>query len=138
MSSTTETSSTEEPGRFAVAESDQDESVVLALRGELDHDTAPALRDALERSMALIDGRPGGTGAGAGRIVVDCTELRFCDSTGLNLLLKARMTVRDRGGALALAGMRPQVARVFEITGADSVFPTFASLEEALGSGGAR
>ncbi|MFD9029598.1 STAS domain-containing protein [Streptomyces sp. NPDC059567] len=94
--------------------------VVLSLTGELDHDTADALRGELE-------GRNG-----AVRILVDCEGLRFCDSTGLNVLLRARLHALEAGGRLELAGLRPPVARMFEITGARTVFRVYENVAEAL------
>lgn len=93
---------------------------VLALTGELDHDTADVLRDALAQR------------AGPGRILVDCSGLRFCDSTGLNVLLRARLQALEAGGRLELAGLRPPVARMFEITGARTVFRVYEDVSEAL------
>ncbi|WP_232248569.1 STAS domain-containing protein [Streptacidiphilus rugosus] len=110
-------------GRFAVTESVDPRESVLRLVGELDHDTAPALRAALGRCEQ----------AGAGRILVDFSDLGFCDSTGLNLLLEARTRAQERGASLALVGMPPGVARVFEITGAGTLFPQYASVDEARG-----
>jgi anti-anti-sigma factor len=65
-------------------------------------------------------------------LVVDCSELEFCDSTGLNVLLGARLKAEAEGGAVHLAGMRPPVARVFEITGAEAVFRVHDTLDAAL------
>lgn len=99
-----------------------DGSVVVSPVGELDHDTVDLLREPLERSLD----------DGVVRIVVDCSGLLFCDSTGLNVLLAARLRAEEGGGAVHLAAMRPAVARVFEITGAETVFPVHRSLDEAL------
>lgn len=97
-------------------------TTVLALGGELDHDTADLLRDALDQAIA----------GGAGRLLVDCGALRFCDSTGLNTLLRARQSAEAAGLALDLADLRGAIARLFEITGADGVFQTFGTVDEAL------
>ncbi|GAA0698858.1 hypothetical protein GCM10009548_84450 [Streptomyces malaysiensis subsp. malaysiensis] len=64
--------------------------------------------------------------------MVDCSKLEFCDSTGLNVLLGARLKAEAEGGGVHLAGMLPIVARVFEITGADAVFTVHESLDAAL------
>ena len=69
---------------------------------------------------------------GFARLVVDCSQLEFCDSTGLNVLLGARLKAEAAGGGVHLAGMLPVVARVFEITGAEAVFTVHDSLEAAL------
>lgn len=97
-------------------------SAVVAPAGELDHHSAGTLRDSLETCIA--DGRS--------RIVIDCSDLEFCDSIGLNVLLTTRMAAEAVGGEVHLAGMRPIVARVFEITGAGAVFTVHGSLGDAL------
>ncbi|WP_351227362.1 STAS domain-containing protein [Streptomyces sp. NPDC002133] len=96
--------------------------MVVAVTGELDHDTAEPLRTALDDTLA----------GGARRILVDCSELLFCDSTGLNLLLRARLAAKETGARIELAALRPQVARMLAITGAGAVFHRYASLGEAL------
>ncbi|MGW8366529.1 STAS domain-containing protein [Streptomyces wedmorensis] len=96
------------------------DTAVLLLKGELDHDTAAPLRSALQSNDE------------ATRLVVDCAGLRFCDSTGLNLLLRARLRHLARGGSVDLSGLRSPVARVFEITGALLVFRVFENVEAAL------
>ncbi|MEU3458718.1 STAS domain-containing protein [Streptomyces sp. NPDC006733] len=95
---------------------------VVTPAGELDHHTAELLSEPLEACVA----------AGCTKLVVDCSELDFCDSTGLNVLLGARLKAEAAGGKVHLAGMLPVVARVFEITGAEAVFTVHATVDEAL------
>ncbi|MFD5034295.1 STAS domain-containing protein [Streptomyces sp. NPDC058220] len=109
-------------GRLQVEVRTEGRSEVVTVAGELDHHTAELLRVPLDD--ALEQGRA--------RLVVDCSELEFCDSTGLNVLLGARLKADAAGGGVHLAGMLPVVARVFEITGADAVFTVHDSLHDAL------
>lgn len=109
-------------GRLQVEIRSEGRSEVVTPVGELDHHTADLLREPLENAVE----------AGRTRLVVDCSRLDFCDSTGLNVLLGARLKAEAAGGGVHLAGMRPMVARVFEITGAETVFAVHASLEDAL------
>lgn len=99
-------------GRLQVEVRTEGHSEVVKPAGELDHHTAELLRTPLDE--ALDQGRV--------RLVIDCSELEFCDSTGLNVLLGARLKAEAAGGGVHLAGMLPVVARVFEITGAEAVF----------------
>ncbi|MEU0280409.1 STAS domain-containing protein [Streptomyces sp. NPDC088147] len=109
-------------GRLRVEVRTEGRSEVVTAAGELDHHTADLLRTPLDE--ALEQGRS--------RLVIDCSQLEFCDSTGLNVLLGARLKADAAGGGVHLAAMLPVVARVFEITGADAVFTVHGSLEEAL------
>lgn len=109
-------------GRLLVEVRAEGPSVVVTPAGELDHHTADLLREPLE---ACLDD-------GYSRLVVDCSRLEFMDSTGLNVLLGARLKAEAAGGGVHLAGMLPVVARVFEITGAEAVFSVHATLADAL------
>jgi anti-anti-sigma factor len=109
-------------GRLHVEVGHDGRSAVVTPVGELDHATADLLREPLESFLR----------AGRARLVVDCSGLEFCDSTGLNVFLGARLKAESLGGGVHLAGMRPAVARVFEITGAAAVFTVHATLQSAL------
>ncbi|WP_411129513.1 STAS domain-containing protein [Streptomyces sp. x-19] len=109
-------------GRLHVEIRHHGASAVVTVAGELDHHTADLLRESLE---GCIDD-------GYARLVVDCSPLEFMDSTGLNVLLGARLKAEAAGGGVHLAGMQSVVARVFEITGAEAVFTVHDSLEAAL------
>ncbi|WP_062216391.1 STAS domain-containing protein [Streptomyces sp. NBRC 109706] len=95
---------------------------VVAPAGELDHHSAERLQSALRECVT----------AGRARIVIDCSGLEFCDSTGLNVLLTTRIEAEAEGGSVHLAEMPPIVARVLEITGAGAVFTVHETLAEAV------
>ncbi|MGW1178376.1 STAS domain-containing protein [Kitasatospora sp. NPDC002543] len=86
---------------------------VLVPTGELDLDSAADLRAALDRSL----GEP------ATVVVVDCAGLEFCDSTGLNVLLRAKARAAVDGSRIELARPRPLILRMLELTGATDAFP---------------
>lgn len=109
-------------GRLRVEVSRHGRSAVFTPTGELDHHTADVLAQPLNEAVD----------AGVTRLVIDCAGLEFCDSTGLNVLLSARLRVEELGGGVHLAAMRPSVARVFEITGANAVFTVHDTLDRAL------
>ncbi|WP_030377535.1 MULTISPECIES: STAS domain-containing protein [unclassified Streptomyces] len=111
-------------GRLLVEVREEGTSAVVTPAGELDHHTADLLREPLDDCLEK----------GFARLVVDCSRLEFCDSTGLNVLLGARLKAEAAGGGVHLVGMQPVVARVFEITGADSVFVLHDTLDQALAS----
>src|SRR3978361_340462 len=99
---------------FAITEHPIDgERHVLAVRGEIDLFTAPELKQVLAESIE----------AGRVRIIVDLTETTFLDSTALGVLIGAVKRLRSRDGALAIVNVDQNIAKTFEITGLDQIFP---------------
>ncbi|KOG36840.1 hypothetical protein ADK34_00090 [Streptomyces viridochromogenes] len=72
------------------------------------------LRTALAEEMAACE-------AGRG-LALDLSEVTFCDSTGLNTLLRARQRALKEHRSLTITAASPQVIRLLEITGADRLF----------------
>jgi anti-anti-sigma factor len=101
---------------------------VIATPAEIDVASAYQLHAALLQATA----------GGHATVVVDLAGTRFCDSAGLNLLLRAHKRARAEGGELRLvipAGV--PVLRIFTVTGLGRVIPQFDSLGEALAAGAA-
>jgi anti-sigma B factor antagonist len=102
-------------------ETEEGDAAVLVVRGEVDLSSAPQLR---QRLLGLATGGPR-------TVVVDLTGVSFIDSTGLGVLVSALKRLRAEGGDLRLAVDRPQIAKVLEITGLDTVFLVAPTVEEA-------
>jgi len=94
---------------------------VVAAPEEIDITNAEALRAAL---LTAADGH--------GTLVVDMTRTRFCDSSGLHVLIAAHRRAGAEGREVLLVIPGTAVLRVFELTGMDTVIPNFTSLAEAL------
>ena len=95
---------------------------VVAAPEEIDITNAEALRLALIKAAAN----------GHGTLVVDMTQTRFCDSSGLHTLIAAHKRAEAEGREVLLVIPSTTVLRVFALTGMDRVIPNFASLAEAL------
>lgn len=71
------------------------------------------------------------TDSGPEWIVLDLSRVEFIDSSGLGAIV-ASMKNMGKDRRLALAGLTPTVARVFELTRMDTVFNVFPTLDGAL------
>ncbi|MFF3772090.1 STAS domain-containing protein [Streptomyces sp. NPDC004288] len=100
---------------------------VLVVRGDLDYHSAPVLSGALEEQ---------GFAPGA-RYVIDLSGLKYCDSTGITVMVTAYQRASAAGSRLELAGVGDDLARVFRIMGLDQVFTFAPAVAEALGEPGA-
>lgn len=109
---------------------------MISVAGELDLHSAQALTDALEECLR----------DGIRHIDVDLSELSFCDLSGLNAFLRARLSVIACGGSLRLHHPTPMLTRLLLITGthrvllaADSTLPGGrVAVHGSGGSGGSR
>ena len=50
-------------------------------------------------------------------IVLDCNSLDYISSSGLRVVLKAQKMVSARKGDMTLTGVKPQIKKVFDMTG---------------------
>jgi anti-sigma B factor antagonist len=80
---------------------------VLVLSGELDAVTAPDLARTLEEVLA---------GPHA-RVLLDLNGLRFVDSAGVSVLIRAKQAAAADGRALVLRRPTEQLERVFALVG---------------------
>jgi anti-anti-sigma factor len=100
-----------DPEPFAVVVEQADDRIVVAVRGELDLATAPALEEALLPPLRA--------GASA---TLDLRGLQFMDSTGVRVIVAAHLAAEEHGGALKICAVPAgPVARVLEISGLDAV-----------------
>jgi anti-anti-sigma factor len=97
---------------FETEESDEDGALVLTVRGELDLETAPTLRERLRAAIAK----------GRTQLIVDVAGLAFIDSTGISVLVDAMKQARRQDGSLVLRDPTPGTRRVLEIAGLLGLF----------------
>lgn len=99
-------------GSFHVVTAGDDGRVVLRLTGELDCDTAPILREALDQ----LGGRVVPT------LVLQLANLKFIDSSGLHELVTALSRQRAVGGEVVLDQPSAQTMCVLDIAGLSRIF----------------
>jgi anti-sigma B factor antagonist len=96
---------------------------IVAFRGELDLDSAPWL--CVRLRGARVNGVRG--------VVLDLSEMSFCDSQGLRALIGEQREMRAAGRRFAVvAPANEQVERILDITGVREMLPLYADRQEAL------
>jgi stage II sporulation protein AA (anti-sigma F factor antagonist) len=92
---------------LSIQRRDDDRGVVLTLFGELDVVSAPKL----ERMLSEVLGQP------HARVMLDLNGLRFVDSAGVSVLIKAKQRAESNGRTLVLRRPTEQLERVFSLVG---------------------
>ena len=101
---------------------------LLAVSGVVDLFAAPELKD---RALALLDER--------GReLVLDLSQATYIDSTGLGVLLSAAKRAELLEGRIVIVNVDAQIARIFEITGLETILAIVPTRTAALAALDAR
>ena len=96
----------------------------VLVRGELDIDTARRLTHVLDMEIR----------ASVGAFVVDLVDLDFLDSSGVNVLVRARALLGREDRELVVICPPGPARRIFEITNLDGLLVLFDSREQAAAS----
>ena len=69
---------------------------------------------------------------GKRRFVIDFSETRYIDSSGLGVLVGLSKKIREQEGELRLSGLNRDLRTLFELTKLDTLFTIADSRDEAL------
>ena len=109
------------PRPFEVDDAGLRDAPGVAVHGEVDMNDAPALEAALDAAIR----------ESVGAFIIDLSDLEFIDSSGLQVLLRARGLLGREDRALAVVCPYGPVRRVFELSGSSELFALYPSREEA-------
>ncbi len=108
-------------GMLAIRVRHKPKYVLVTVAGEIDIATVARLR---ERLWALASsGRP---------LVADLEQVSFIDASGLGALAVAARLAAEYGASLHVVCARPQIRRLFRLTGLDGAMPLACTRAEAL------
>lgn len=64
-------------------------------------------------------------------IIMDLSEVKYCDSSGLSAILVANRLSKNSGGIFVISSLQPAVQRLVNISQLDSILNIADTLEEA-------
>ena len=98
------------------------EAAVITLPEEIDISNSEQVREEL---LSLVN-------RGPAVLIVDMAETTFCDSAGVNALVRAHKRASANGAEIRLVVASPGVQRVLDITGVDRLIPVYPSMAASL------
>lgn len=101
---------------------DEQGFTVVSVSGRLDASTAQTLE---KNCTDLIN-------EGGRKFILNLADLEYVSSAGLRSVLAVGKKLKAVGGSLVLCSLSGLVKEVFSISGFDSFFPEYASLESAI------
>ncbi|NLO99554.1 MAG: STAS domain-containing protein [Clostridiaceae bacterium] len=93
-------------------ESNEGQSVIISVKGEIDIYSAPDFKESLYKSINDVQQN----------IILDCRDLTYIDSMGLGILVGALKRVREKDRNITIRNPRNTVRKLFRITGLDKAF----------------
>lgn len=99
-------------------------TIVTSNVEKLDSTNAPELKS----ELVLINKNS------VNNIVLDMSNSRYCDSSGLSAILIGNRLCKDSGGKFVLSGLQPNVIKLVEISQLNSVLNIEDSLDSAESS----
>ncbi len=91
----------------------RDGLLCVYLYGEIDHHSAVALREDLDR--LIVRERPR-------RLVMNLSRIEFMDSAGLGLLMGRYRLMSELGGVTVLTSPNPRVMKILRLAGMERFF----------------
>lgn len=89
------------------------ETLRVCLVGELDENTAPALRSSLDSNIS----------AGANRVILDLSRLKFMDSTGIGVLVGRYKKFHGKSIAFFIEEPNVTVDKILKLSGIYTIMP---------------
>ena len=105
-----------------IAQQENDGVVTLSLKGYMDMNSSPEVREALTR---YFDKQ-------SKAIIVDLSEVPYIDSSGIATLVEGLQWSHNSKNKFRLVGLTPTVKDIFEIARLLQVFEVFNTKDEAL------
>ncbi|MBR6593840.1 MAG: anti-sigma factor antagonist [Clostridia bacterium] len=94
--------------------------LTLSLTGELDHHGAASARTSLDREIRL---------AAPKKVVLELSQVHFCDSSGLGLIMGRYRCATAAGAAFAVKDPSPAVERIMALAGLGKIIKTERSVK---------
>lgn len=101
----------------------QDKYTLLTIHVEkLDSRVSPALKS----ELVVINA------GGEKNIIIDLSECRYCDSSGLSAILIGNRLCKNENGTFVLSGLQDSVSKLISISQLDSLLQITPTVDEAV------
>jgi anti-sigma B factor antagonist len=101
------------PSTLEITAQQGHEGAIVRLRGRLNIDSSPALRD---RLLSMLQAHS------SAAVIVDLTEVTYIDSSGIATLIEGLGMARMRQTTLCLHGLQGGLLHLFQVTGILTLF----------------
>lgn len=99
-------------------------NLIVRLKGELDHHTSAAFRQAVEKELERNDL--------VQNLILNLEYLTFMDSSGLGVILGRYKQVKARSGKVIICGLKPHNKKILQMGGLLKIIPVSSDENKAI------
>jgi len=88
-----------------------EEQAVVTIKGEVDIYSVDQFRKSIEKSINQK----------TSKIILDCTDLSYIDSTGMGVLIEMRNKTMEMGQKIVMKNPKPNIKKLLSLTGVDKI-----------------
>ncbi|GFN35924.1 anti-sigma F factor antagonist [Tepidimicrobium xylanilyticum] len=99
------------------------EHLIVTLKGELDHHTSEEIRKKVDQKYLNKNLR---------NIVLDLSDLKFMDSSGIGLIMGRYKNCKERNGSISIISTNPYINRMLNMSGLPKIIKIYSSRDEAI------
>ncbi|MCL6588855.1 MAG: STAS domain-containing protein [Firmicutes bacterium] len=103
-------------------------NLIVTLNGELDLETSPVFREAVDSKLNLYDS--------ISHLILDCKGVNFIDSSGLGVILGRFKKLNQTGGRLSIINASEQLKQIMKFAGLFKIIGVYEDRRQALESSG--
>lgn len=100
-----------------------DATLVVTLVGELDHHSSESVRIKIDNKIEEL---------GSQNIIFDFNGVNFMDSSGIGVVMGRFKKLSTTGGKACVINLKPQIKRVFELSGLFKIIPEYEDIKIAV------
>lgn len=100
-------------------------ALVVKINCELDHHSSDLLRRKVDGELQRYMPK---------NLIFDFDGVGFMDSSGIGMIMGRYKNIKSYDGKAVMANVRPEIKRIFEISGITKIIPQYANLAKALES----
>ncbi len=112
-------------GLLLISARHQDKTTIFDLSGDIDFASSPKVRDSVLREIRE---------SRTPRVVVNLSQVRYMDSSGVASLVEGLKASRDLGSRFILVGLSTSTRDVLQLSRLIKVFEVYDTEEQALAS----
>lgn len=87
---------------------DEDNELTVLIKGDIDHHTSVDIRKQTDELVFKYI---------PSRLILDFSQVTFCDSSGIAIVLGRYKLMKQYGGKVSLIKVNPQISRIFDLSG---------------------